>query len=90
MATKKKGTAIKRLKKQIKKLNARLDELSEEIKGLKEASETFAARQVATESQEDPAQAAWSGSKFSEEEVEMADEMTDEAEEVADILDKGQ
>lgn len=86
----KKNKAIKRLKKQIKKLNARIDKLSEEIGGLKDASETPATGQMATESQEDSAQAAWSGSKFSEEEVEIADEITDEAEEVADILDKGQ
>jgi len=74
MATTKRK-AIKRLKKQIKKLNARFDKLSEEIKELKDASETFAVRAV---------------SKFSEEEVEIADEITDEAEEVADLLDKDQ
>ena len=85
-----KSKVIKRLKKQIKKLNARCAELSEEIKGLKDASETFAAQQLATESKGNSAQAARAGSKFSEEEVEMADEITDEAEEVVDLLDKSQ
>ena len=71
----KRRKAIKRLRKQVKNLDTRFDELSEELKGLKDTLETFAAQ---------------SRSKFSEEQVAMADELTDEAEEVADILDKEQ
>lgn len=71
----KRRKAIKRLRKQVKNLDTRFDELSEQLKGLKDTLETFAAQ---------------SGSKFSEEQVAMADELTDEAEEVADILDKEQ
>jgi len=71
----KRRKAIKRLRKQVNNLDTRFDELSEELKGLKDTLETFAAQ---------------SGPKFSEEQVAMADELTDEAEEVADILDKEQ
>lgn len=85
-----KSKAIKQLKKQIKKLNKRVDELSEEIDGLKDASKTLATQHMAMDSEEDAAPPVWSGRKFSEEEVEMAEELTDEAEEVLDILDKGQ
>ena len=77
MATKK-SKKIKRLKKKIKKLNARIDELKADIKLLKNAAE----------SSDDSVSAVLSGSKFTQEEVELAEEMTDDAEEVLDILDK--
>ncbi len=86
----KKSKAIKRLKKQIKKLNARIDKLSKEVKAVNDASEIDNTQNMAKESQKGDAQTVWLGSKFSEEEVEMANEITDEAEEVADILDKNQ
>ncbi len=66
----KQSKAIKRLEKQVKKLSASIDEMSREIRNLRDAG------------------GARAGSRFTEEEVEIADEITDEAEEVADILDR--
>jgi len=83
MATKE-SKAIKQLKKQVKKLNARIDEMSREIKGLHDTVDTTASKQMAAESQEEFVQ----GSRFSQDEVEIADELTEDAEEVADIREK--
>jgi len=70
----KKSKTIKQLEKQIKKLNARIDEMSREIKGLQGDKEAT--------------QEAWPNPKFSEDEVEMAEEMAEDAGEVEDILEK--
>lgn len=74
----KKSKKIKRLKKKIKNLNARIHELKADIKLLKNA----------VESSDYSPPVILSGSKFTPEEVELAEEMTDDAEEVLDILDK--
>ena len=84
----KKSKAIKQLEKKIKKLNTRIDAMSREIKGLQETKATPVTDQVATELQEESAQAAWPDQKFSEDEVEMAEEMAEDAGEVEDILEK--
>lgn len=74
----KKSKTIKRLKRQVKKLDARIDELKADIKLLKKAS-------VSSDESE---QLFHSDSKFTQEEVELAEEMTDDAEAVLDLLDK--
>ena len=80
----KKSKAIKQLEKQIKKLNTRIDAMSREIKGLQDTKATPVPNQVATELQEE----AWPYPKFSEGEVEMAEEMAEDAGEVEDLLEK--
>jgi len=77
----KKSKAIKQLEKQIKKLNARIDAMSREIKDLQDANATD---QAATELREE----TWPDPKFSEGEVEIAEEMAEDAGEVEDILEK--
>jgi len=84
----KKNKAIKQLKKQVKKLNARIDDMSREIKDLQNTADTFATDQMATELGEESAQRAWPDPKFSEDEVEIAEEMAEDAGEVEDILEK--
>lgn len=73
----KKSKAIKKLKKQLKKLKARIEEMDREIEGLQRAIDSKGSEQE-----------NWPSPKFSEEELETADEITEEAEEIADILDK--
>lgn len=67
----KKSKVINQLKKKVKKLEARVDELTEELDGLREGTKTTSAASI-----------------FSAEELETAQEVTDEAEEVLDILEK--
>jgi TolA-binding protein len=84
----KKSKAIKQIRKQVKKLNARIDDMSREIKSLQDTADTTVTDQLAAELQEESAQGAWPNPRFSEDEVEMAEEMTEDAEEVEDILEK--
>lgn len=79
---------IKQLKKRVKKINARLDEMSSEIKALQDAADGSATEQSGLESSEDSAGGDWQRSRFGENEVEMADEMTEDAEEIDDINEK--
>ncbi|MES9900232.1 MAG: hypothetical protein ABW148_14595 [Sedimenticola sp.] len=64
----KKSKVLKQQKKQIKKLKARNNELSEEIKRLQDA--------------------AHADQKFSENEVELAEETTEDAGEIEEIMEK--
>ena len=80
--------AIRQLKKQVKKLNARIDDLSREINGLQDTADITVTDQIAAELQEESAQGALPNPRFSENEVELAEEMTEDAEEVEDILEK--
>ena len=84
----KKSKAIKQLEKQIKKLNARIDDMSREIKGLQDAVNTTVITQTAAESEEEFTQETWPKPRFTEDEVESAEEMTENAEEAEDILEK--
>ena len=79
---------IKQLKKRVKKINARLDEMSSEIKALQDPADGSATEESGLESSEGSAGGDWQGSRFGENEVEMADEMTEDAEEIDDITDK--
>ena len=63
----KKSKVIKQQQKKIKKLNARIDELKEEIRRLQEA---------------------WPEQHFSESQVEVAEENSEDAGEIDDIIDK--
>lgn len=69
---KKQGKSIKRLEKQVEKLAKRIDELSRLV----------ATGQAVPGVEDEPVH------HYTEEEVEMADELSDEAEEVADLLEK--
>ena len=84
----KESKAIKQVKKQIKKLNTRINDMSGEIKALQDIANNTVTEQLAGELQEGAAQVAVPVSKFSQEEVESADEMTEFAEEIADMKEK--
>lgn len=84
----KQNKAIKQLKKQVKKLRARIDDISRHIEGLHGAADTIVTEKMAAELQEEFLQEVGPGSKFSQEEAETADELTEDAEEVADIKEK--
>ena len=62
--------------------------MSREIKALQDTKATPVADQIAAESQKESTQEAWPNPKFSENEVEMAEEMAEDAGEVEDILEK--
>ena len=87
----KKSKTIKRLNKRLKKLNKRINKMDKQIEGLKDAPEGAIAEPVAEELQAESELeiAAEPASSFSAEEVEVASEITDEAEAVLDILEKG-
>jgi len=72
--------AVKKLNKQIKKLNARMDKLEKKLKKTLGAGDTVIVEEVDMEIP--------TSSSFTEAEVEMADEMTEEAEELDDMLEK--
>ena len=84
----KKCQAIKKLKKQVKKLKARIDDISREITGLQNSTGSTVAEQMAAGLQEELTGEASPESRFSQEEAEMADELTEDAEEIADIREK--
>ena len=72
--------AVKKLEKQIKKLNARIDKLEKKLKKTLGAGETVTIEEVDMEIP--------TSSSFSEAEVELADEITEEAEELEDMMEK--
>lgn len=79
--------AIKKLKKQLKKLKTRVKKMHMEIADLQAVTDNSSAQleddlhtQQQLADREDP--------KFSAAEVETANELTDDAEEIADILEK--
>lgn len=84
----KKSKAIKQIQKQVKKLNARINDLKKEIKDLQDIVDTAVTEQSAAKLQGESARGAWPDPRFSEAEVELAEEMTEDAEEVEDILEK--
>ncbi len=84
----KKSKAIKQIQKQVKKLNARINDLSKQIKGLQGSADTTVTDKIAAELQVESAQGARPEPRFSENEVEVAEEMTEDAEEVEDIMEK--
>ena len=87
----KKSKKIKRLNKQLKKLNKRINKMDKQIEGLQDAPERTIAEPMAEELPAEPELeiAAQPASSFSAEEVEVASEITDEAEAVLDILERG-
>lgn len=87
MATKK-SKEIKQIKKQLKKLNARMDDMSRELKGLQNSAVTRVTEPITAGVQEESGQGTWPDQKFSANEVEIAGEMAEDAEEVGDILEK--
>lgn len=82
----KKSKTIKRLSKQIKKLNKRINKLGKRVEGLQDVSEDPMAEELQPESGLEIADQP--APSFSAEEVEVARELTDEAEAVLDILEK--
>ncbi len=79
--------AVKQLQRQLDKLTIRVDVLSKEIKDLKVIFEHVDAGQ-AIEIPGETVRQALTTRKFSEKEVEAADDMTWVAEEFADIKDE--
>ncbi len=80
---------IKQLKKRIKKLDARIDDMSKKISALQDAAGISVTEQVTAELPEESEQEeASQDSIFSEDDVEKAEEMTEDAEEIADIREK--
>ena len=71
--------AVKKLDKQIKKLHARMDKLEKRLKKAG-TGDTIIIEEVEMEIP--------TKSSFSEAEVEMADEITEEAEEMGDMMEK--
>ena len=86
----KKSKAIKRLNKQVKKLNKRIDKMGKRLEGLQDAPEEPMAEPIAEEAltEAEPEVAAPAAANYTAEEVELAHELTDEAEAVLDILEK--
>ena len=80
--------AIKQLKKQLKKLNARVEKMQLEIKGLQAVVDSNTGRQTAEALQPALTKENWPSSNFSAAEVEMASQLVEDAEEVGDILEK--
>ena len=72
--------AVKKLKKQISKLDARMDKLEKKLKKMSGAGEAAVTEDVEMEIP--------TKSSYSEAEVEMADEITEEAGELEDMLEK--
>jgi alpha-galactosidase/6-phospho-beta-glucosidase family protein len=70
---------VKKINKQIKKLHARMDKLEKKLKKAG-AGDTVIVEEVEMDIP--------TTSNFSEAEVEMADEMTEEAEELEDMIEK--
>lgn len=83
----KENKAIKQLKKQMKKLKARIDGMSLVLQNLQDAADTTGIEQTVAELQEESVQARKPDLSFSEEEVEKAEELTEDAEEIADIIE---
>ena len=71
--------AVKKLSKQIKKLQARMDKLENKLKKAG-AGDTVIIEELEMEIP--------TKSSFSEAEVELADEITEEAEEMGDMMEK--
>lgn len=80
--------SIKQLKKQVKRFNARIDDMERNIKALQDAAGGVVTTQLTAALEEESAQDAGPRSNFSQEDVENADEMTEVAEEIADIKEK--
>ncbi len=70
---------VKKINKQIKKLHARMDKLEKKLKKAGDG-DTVIVEEVEMDIP--------TTSNFSEAEVEMADEMTEEAEELEDMIEK--
>jgi len=79
----KNSKAIKKLKKQINKLKARIDDMNMQLKSLLDAGESTDTEQIAAKLQQPKPD-----SIFTEDEVEKASELAEDAEEIADILKK--
>ncbi len=71
--------AVKKINKQIKKLHARMDKLEKKLKKA-ESGDTVIVEEVGMDIP--------TTSNFSEAEVELADEITEEAEELEDMIEK--
>lgn len=84
----KENKSIKQLTKQIKKLTARIDDMSVGLTSLRDATDTTGTEQIAAKLQEQSAQVFRPDSRFSEEEVETAEDLAEDAEEIADIMEK--
>lgn len=83
----KKNKAIRKLKKQLDELKSRLDEMSMEINSLQVASENEGVeREIG--SSEESSEEHLMVQEFREKEMEMANDMTWAAEELADIREK--
>ena len=76
---------IKQLTRKVRRLKSRMDKMQADIRDLREKLDGALMEQSPAAAQGDTE--AWPAKRFSEEEFEAADDITDEAEEVSDILE---
>lgn len=86
--TSKESKVIKKLTKRVKKLEARVDGLSREIQAMRESENVAVGEKPTAEAGKEPTLSLVQSSKFTQEEVALAEDLAEDAEEVADIEEK--